>query len=170
MPSSRFAYTIALALVMLLAMSAGSYAVNIGDKAPDFTLDSIKDSGQITLSDYYDKPTVLVFWASWCPHCRVELPTLQRLYDEYGDHGAHFVGVDLDSTKAEGMAFVKDKGIEFPVAYGGSQEGHNSVALYGIYGIPAVYVLDKGGIVKYKYAGETDEGTIKENLASLGVK
>jgi thiol-disulfide isomerase/thioredoxin len=59
----------------------------VGKPAPDFTLGVLGTDEMLSLSDYSGTPTVLNVWASWCPPCRVELPLLERGWNEYRDQG-----------------------------------------------------------------------------------
>ena len=162
---SAIAAAVGLFAVVLIVTSAlMSSALSVGSKAPDFQL-SLFSGKTVKLSDYTDKPTLLVFWASWCPHCVRELPVLDRLYKDLHPKGLNVLAVDLDSTTSAGKNFADGHHISFPIAVG-SEGVANS---YGITGIPSVFVLDKG-VVKAKYAGEVDEGTLRADLAKLGVK
>lgn len=163
----RFAITagIALFVVALVVTSAlMCAALSVGNKAPDFKLSSF-DGKTIQLSDYTDKPTVLVFWASWCPHCVRELPVMDKLYKSYQGK-VNFIGIDLDSSAATGKNWATSHHISFPIAAASGGVAGN----YQVTGIPSIFIIDKGGILKAKYAGEIDEGTIRSDLAKLGVK
>lgn len=154
-----------LAVVLMLASAAMCAAVSVGSKAPDFTLTSF-DGKTIKLNDYKSKPTVLVFWASWCPHCVRELPVLDRLHKDLRPKGVSFIGINLDSTPGKGREFVTSRRISFPMA----QAKSGVAEAYNVTGIPSIFVLGKGGVVKAKYAGEVGESRIRADLAKLGVK
>ncbi|MGD8353946.1 MAG: redoxin domain-containing protein, partial [Pseudomonadota bacterium] len=69
--------------------------VRIGEKAPDFTLDSI-DGTSVTLSDYFGKKVVMLeFWATWCNICVAEIPNLVKDYNKYKDKGFEIVAITL---------------------------------------------------------------------------
>lgn len=153
------------AIALIGASALVCTALSVGSKAPDFQLNDFNGKS-IKLADYTDKPTVLVFWASWCPHCVRELPVMNKLYKEYNPKGVNFIGIDVDSTTSAGKNFVDSHHISFPVAVGSGSVSGN----YQITGIPSIFILAKGGVVKAKYAGEVDESTIRSDLAKLGVK
>lgn len=153
----------AAALIVVPALM--SAALSVGSKAPGFQLSGF--SGKtVSLADYTNKPTLVVFWASWCPHCVRELPVLDRLYKDLHPKGANFVGVNLDSPSSNGKKLVGSKRISFPMAVGNASVAEK----YDVTGIPAIFVIGKGGAIKAKYAGEVDETTIRADFAKLGVK
>lgn len=152
---------LAIAFVPVLA------EVSVGTKAPDFKLVTLEGK-TISLSDFTDKPTLLVFWATWCPHCRSEMPVVEKVYKDLNPKGVNIIGVSLDENSAKARDFVRDNHISFPIAVAGAKG--NLLGSYGITGIPTVFVLDKGGVVKARYAGEVSESTIRGEFAKLGVK
>ena len=141
--------------------------VSVGSKAPDFKLDTLEGK-TVSLSEITDKPTLLVFWATWCPHCRSELPVVEKVYKDLNPKGVNIIGVSLDENSAKARDFVRGNHISFPIAVAGTKS--NLLGSYGITGIPTVFVLDKGGVVKARYAGEVSESTIRGEFAKLGVK
>lgn len=162
------------ALITLLVIAVFSSPVmamiNVGDKAPDFKLDIINGKGSIRLSDYTNKPTLLVFWASWCSHCQREMPVITRIYKSFKDKGLNVIGISVDDSITNARRFTGQYSPGFPNVYAGTDRGMDMVKTYGVTGVPTVYILNKGGIVKARYTGEVDETTIKNNLASVGVK
>lgn len=159
-----------LALIFIVAAAPAFSAVVVGDKAPDFTLGNISGNGSVKLSDYTSKPTLLVFWVSWCPHCQRELPIVQNIYRELGPKGMNAVGVSVDTDLADAKAFVEQRSLTFPNAFAGTDAGIGVIDTYQVRGVPAIYVIDKGGVVKAVYRGEIDAATIRSDLARLGVK
>ena len=158
-----------LALIVMAFVSPCAAAVVVGDKAPDFQLGSVDGKTTIKLSDYTTKPTLLVFWAGWCPHCQQMAGVEQKIFTELGVKGMNVVGVSLDSSREAADSFVKSRSLTFPNAYGGSREGRETAEKYGIRGIPTFFVIDKDGIVKATYSGEVREETIRQEFAKLGV-
>lgn len=145
-------------------------AVKEGDKAPDFALLNIDGKSTMKLSDYTNKPTLLVFWVSWCPHCQREAPILDKLYRQYKDNGLNIVGVSVDDSIDPAKTFIIRYGLSFPNAFAGTEKGRAVLANYDINGVPVIFILDKNGVVKAHYVGETDETVIRNQLALLGVK
>ncbi|MHB9035578.1 MAG: peroxiredoxin family protein [Armatimonadota bacterium] len=161
---------LALTLVMMVIAPPVSAAVKVGDKAPDFQLRTVDGKGTVKLSTYFGKPTLLVYWASWCPHCRTELPVLQKVYNELHPRGMEAVGVSLDHATNDALKFVTQKSITFPVGYGGTDQGYKIAESYGVSGIPMTFVLDKNGVVKAVFRGDAGERAIRAEFEKLGVK
>ncbi|MCF6170526.1 MAG: redoxin domain-containing protein [Bacteroidales bacterium] len=114
----------------------------IGKTAPDFTTTGL-NGDQITLSAIKAKKTLLIFWASWCPHCDEMLPELKKYYDPQNTAELEIIGVSLDEVKTDVQAALKEgdynwiniaelKGWDGPV-----------VLEYGIVATPTIFVLDE---------------------------
>ena len=92
------------------------------------------------------KPTILIFWEAWCPHCRREVPNINDTYLRYRDQGLNVVGltrVTRSSTEEKVEEFLSENAIAFPI---GKEDGASS-DYFSIRGIPAVAVLKDGEVV-----------------------
>ena len=156
-----------VAIVVGVMFAPVAADVSAGSKAPSFRLSTL-DGKTVGLADVTDKPTVIVFWATWCPHCRAEMPVVEKIYKDVHAKGGNILGISLDDKASTASDFVRANHITFPIAVAGSR--NDIVRSYGISGIPTVFVLDKGGVVKARYAGEVSESTIRGEFAKLGVK
>ena len=124
-----------------------------GDQAPDFRLPST-DGRSLGLADLRGKVVMVHFWATWCPPCVEELPTLAKLYEELkgGDFEMLAVSVDEGGSAAVN-AFLRKNGLHLPVLLDpGAPVSH----LYGTYKFPETYVVDRRGVVRYKVIGPRD--------------
>ncbi len=102
---------------------------------------------QGTAADAEGKATLVVFWETWCPHCKREVPKLQGMHDKYRGQGLAVVGVTKMSrgvTEEQVETFLKDNGVGYPVAH---ESGTALSAPYAIRGIPAAVVLKDGKVV-----------------------
>lgn len=131
--------------------------------APDFTLPQL-DGSTLTLSSLRGKPTIINFWATWCPPCRRELPVLQAAFEEYGDQ-IGFVAVDVKETADKVEAFVQEMGLTFPVVV--DQNGQVSDVAYEVRGIPTTIFVDANGVVSARHIGPLEESDITGYLAPL---
>ncbi len=115
--------------------------------APDFTLPSL-DGRTISLRDYRGKKVVLSFWASWCGPCRLELPALRSFYlrAHKPDSAFEMLTINLDEDRNSAEAAAKKTKLPFPVLLDPSQK---IAGAYGVYGIPALMVIDQNGRVVY---------------------
>lgn len=172
MTSVKLASGLAIALTFILAVVTvpAFSAVAVGDQAPDFQLGSVTDNSVVKLSDYLTKPTLVVFWASWCSHCQSEAPVVTRIYNDLRPKGMNVVGVSADDQINDARDFVKAYSVPYTNAFAGTDSGHAVIESYQVQGVPTLFVLDKGGIVKARFVGATDEETIKKEFEKLGVK
>lgn len=135
-------------------------------EAPDFTVLDL-DGEEVSLSDYFDKPVVVNFWATWCGPCKSELPAFDAVYQDYKDE-VHFLMVNMtDGTRetVDGVkAFVSEGGYTFPVYFDTQQD---AAGTYGVYSIPAtLFVQQDGGLIG-GYIGAMEEQTLREYLDAL---
>jgi len=102
-------------------------------------------------------PTLIVFWESWCPHCRRELPELNQTWEEYRGQGLQVIGltkVSRSSTDSKVQEFIDDNDIGFPIA----KEDGSASTHFAVSGIPAAAVLRDGVVVWRGHPGRiTDE-------------
>lgn len=114
------------------------------EKAPDFTVLD-REGNEVKLSDFFGKPIVLNFWASWCPPCKAELPDFEAAAKKYaGD--VTFLMVNMTDGQRETVAvaqdFVESAGYTFPVYF---DTGYEASYNYGVSSIPQTYFIDAEG-------------------------
>ena len=127
--------------------------VNVGDVPPTFVLPNL-DGEDVSLSDFEGKVVVLDLWATWCPPCRVEIPFLIELYDEFEEQGLEIVGVGLDQGGATDLApFVDDNGIDYTILVGNRSIGE----AYKVSGIPTTFIIGRDGRIAAKHIGFSNE-------------
>ena len=147
---NRSRLAIATLLVIVLAACSGGRPPRIGDTAPDFTL---SDSGRtVTLSQMRGKPVLLNFWASWCPPCVEEMPSLVQLQKEIGSK-ATILAVSVDSDENAYQQFVRDHNVDLLTIRDAKQVSNS---LYGTFKFPETYVIDKNGKIVRKFIGAVD--------------
>ena len=154
-------FIFALALFMLGACSQGS-ALEIGDKAPDFSLVDINGK-TVSLSDFSGKAVILDFFASWCPPCKQEVPDFIELEKAYGDKGFAMIGVALEKADAAG-AFAGKVGINYPVLV---DDGKTSEAYGPIRSIPTTFIIDKSGKIVKIYIGYREKSVFEDEIKEL---
>jgi thiol-disulfide isomerase/thioredoxin len=96
------------------------------------------------LSAYKGNLVLLNFWASWCGPCRIEMPSMQTLYQRYKNRPFAFVALNLGETKETVRRFVDKQKINFPVAL---DEYEEAGFIYGVEAIPTSYLIDRAGNV-----------------------
>ena len=127
--------------------------------APDFTMLD-KDGNEVTLASFFGKPIILNFWASWCGPCKMEMPELQKFYEQYGEE-IHFLLVSVDDDVDAAKAFIADSGYSFPVYFDTTSAGAYT---YGASSIPLTYFIDAEGNLTAYYMGAMSEGILQQGV------
>ena len=126
------------------------YAVDLlkpGVQAPDFTLGDINGK-PVTLSSFRGRNVVLVFWASWCPDCRAEVPQLKALQAQANPEEVAFVSVSFDRTLEALRTYIDENYLPGVQLFDPAGKKESKVAeSYGVKWIPSLYLLDKNGKV-----------------------
>lgn len=124
-----------------------------GFLAPDFSLPDLGGKS-VTLSDFRGKVVLLNFWATWCPPCRREIPSLKRLYQLRKDREFEIVAVSVDKTSSSQVAsFAANYQMSFPVLVNPRGDVGQR---YWTRAIPSSFLVDKKGIIRWKVAGARD--------------
>jgi len=153
-------------LVIALVLASGiTYAAEIGEKAPNFTLLNLSQK-KVSFSDYRGKVIILDFWATRCPPCIREIPHFVELQKEWVDKGVQIIGISLDRQGLNILKpFAKKYKINYPILL------CNEITLKNyspIKFIPTTFVIDKESKIYKKYIGyrakEIFEKDIKELL------
>jgi peroxiredoxin len=146
------------AALLLTGCYHGSKPPSIGTPAKDFT---IKDSDHsVTLSQLHGKIVILNFWATWCPPCIEEMPSLVQLQKQLPDK-VTVLGVSVDDDNDDYHKFLKDHGIDFLTVREGGTKTETGVISptankYGTAKIPETYIIDRNGVVRRKFIGPID--------------
>jgi cytochrome c biogenesis protein CcmG, thiol:disulfide interchange protein DsbE len=142
--------TILLSTLLLVACNTGPHPRLIGSKAPDFT---VKDSDRsVSLHDLRGKPVVLNFWASYCPPCIKEMPSLTELQQEMGSR-VTVLAVSVDEEEANYHKFLRDHNIHLLTVWDPTKK---SMDLYGTVQLPETYIIDASGTVRRKMWNAVD--------------
>ena len=127
------------------------YAVDLlkpGTQAPDFALQDINGK-TFKLSDFQGRKVVLVFWASWCPDCRAEVPELKAMQASADPEKVAFVSVSFDRTLEALKTYVAENYLPGVQLFDPSGKKESKVAAdYGVKWIPSLYLLDEQGKVE----------------------
>jgi thiol-disulfide isomerase/thioredoxin len=149
-----------------------------GKAAPAFTLVDLNGK-KVSLADYKGKAVLLNFWATWCGPCKVEIPWLEKLRDQYKDQGFEILGIESDNYDTDPKAYASYKagveksakalGLNYPVLLGGDSI---SQPYGGLDGLPNSFYVDRKGVVVAQIVGLADrdeiEANIKKAIASGG--
>jgi thiol-disulfide isomerase/thioredoxin len=131
--------------------------------APDFTVYDA-EGNEVHLSDYFGKPIVLNFWASWCGPCQMEMPDFQEKYLELGEEVA-FLMINMTDggreTVQTASEFIASKDYTFPVFY---DTMGMAAGVYGAYSLPTSYFINAQGHVIARAVGAIDGETLQRGI------
>lgn len=135
-----------------------------GFAAPDFTLETLSGE-RMHLYENGGKPSLVNFWASWCPPCKVEMPHMQEAYEKYGDR-VNFYMVDLAfNDYLDGMkTYVEENKFTFPILL---DETGDVAADYQILPIPTTFIVDGKGVIVRKFQGAMTRDQIMDVLKQV---
>ncbi len=125
--------------------------VKVNFPSPDLTLTDIQGVSH-SLAEYRGQVVLVNLWATWCPPCKKEMPTLQDFYDKYKENGFVVLAINDGDPKADVLRFVQDYGLTFPVwldpTYIATDKAFNAPNL------PTSFVIDRNGTIQLTWIGE----------------
>ena len=127
-----------------------------GTPAPDFTLPGL-DGEMVRLADQKGKVVFLNIWATWCPPCVQEMPSMEKLYNALHGENFEILAVSIDAQGLKAVApFMKKSGLTFPALI----DSKGAIkTVYGITGVPESFIIDQQGILIKKIIGPVDWAT-----------
>ncbi len=135
--------------------------------APGFTLKDM-DGATHRLSDYRGSVVLVNFWATWCPPCRKEMPSMERVYQHFRERSFVVLAVNQWETGDHVFSYMGELNVfpEFPILF----DPQSSVSeQYGVRGLPTSFILDKQGRIRYRAIGgrEYDHPEIMKLISAL---
>ena len=156
---------------MLRGLTTGTYdphgvpSALLGQAPPDFTLPPLDGAGLpgLAAADLRGagRPVLVNFFASWCVPCIIEHPQLMRLAKD----GVPVFGVLYKDKPADGLGFLRKHGT--PYAKLGTDLPGRVAIDWGLYGVPETYLIDRQGIIRWRWAGPLTEDTLTQELLPL---
>ena len=137
--------------------------VTTGTVAPDFEVTDL-GGGLARLNDHSGEVVLVNIWATWCLPCRIEMPSMERLYQKLGEEDFEIMAVSIDAELGQFdlignpggniQAFADSLGLTFPMLHDPS--GRMIQRLYRTTGVPETFLIGKDGIIYKKVAGGTE--------------
>jgi peroxiredoxin len=157
MSKGRAAKLLVLAGFVAVAVAVAAYRrwagpPQVGHAAPDFALPTLAGE-EIRLSGLRPKVVVVNFWATWCPPCIEETPSLRRFSEILRDEGVIVVGVSVDEDPEVLRKFVAQYELSFPIA---RDPNRTVAARYGTFKFPETYIIDRSGRIAEKIVNAVD--------------
>jgi len=143
--------TAVLASVLCSGCYSGSRPPHVGSPAKEFTVADSDHS--VSLNQYRGQVVLVNFWATWCPPCVEELPSLMTLQERMKERGLVVVGVSIDVDGDAYHRFLKLHNINFVTVRDPEQK---VASMYGTSGWPETYIIDRQGVLRRKFVGPVD--------------
>ena len=129
----------------------------VGEPAPNFTLADL-EGNEVSLADFRGQPVIINFWATWCGPCRIEMPELQRTFEERQEDGLAILAVNLqESPEMARRFFYDDLGLTFTPLLDTEGEVANR---YGVFNLPTTFFVNPEGTITVVHRGLLTEGQI----------
>jgi cytochrome c biogenesis protein CcmG/thiol:disulfide interchange protein DsbE len=133
------------------------FLVSIGSEAPEFKAATIDPTAPTTrhMADYRGSVVLLSVWATWCPPCVVEMPSIERLYKDYGPQGLKVVAISIDDpgTDSTIRTFARQHALTFDILHdptGAIEKDYQTT------GVPETFVIGRDGVIRKKIIGASD--------------
>jgi cytochrome c biogenesis protein CcmG/thiol:disulfide interchange protein DsbE len=152
------------AVLLVLFLWSNRYRltpVDPGSRAPNFRVFDL-EGGSKNFSDFRGKVLLVNVWATWCPPCQEEMPSMERLYQEISDQDFEILAVSIDApvgekdvfgrTGGDLRRFAETRGLNFTILHDPSGKIQD---VYRTTGVPESFVVDRDGVIKKKVAGAT---------------
>jgi len=149
----RLSFLAGVLLLFLTGCYKGSRPPHIGAAAPDFTVQD--NDRKVSLDEFRGKVVVLNFWATWCPPCIDEMPSLVEMQQRMKGKGVEVLAVSVDVDQSAYQHFLKTYKVDLLTV---RDPDHKSNNLYGTFKFPETYIIDRQGILRRKFVGPIDWG------------
>jgi len=138
------------AVLVLIRVPANDEVAGIGKPAPELSARTIVSPAQPRrIAEYRGHVVLLNVWATWCPPCLEEMPSLQALHEELHGSGLRVVAVSIDDPGSENdiRDFVREQGLTFEILH---DAGAGIMTAYAVGGVPQTFLIDRSGRIRYK--------------------
>ena len=147
---------------VLVFLVTSSYS---STQMPQFELPDAVNGEQVNSRSFEGKTLLLTFFATWCPPCLEEVPTLIQLQNKYRDDNFSVIGLSVDQGGARAVKrLIEKKSINYPVFMADSKIMED---FGGVYGIPVSYLVNKKGNVVKKYTGYVPKSILEKDLKKI---
>ena len=144
----------AFLILVTLGCYTGSRPQHVGAAAKDFT---VRDSDhQVSLNQFRGQVVVLNFWATWCPPCMQELPSMMDMQNQLRSRGVVVLGVSIDVDDDAYHRFRKQRSVNFVTVRDPDQK---VAGMYGTSVWPESYIIDRQGVLRRKVVGPINWGS-----------
>lgn len=154
-----------LGLLMITLCIVTSNQAEAAAKMPHFSLPSVLDGKEIDSDQFEGKVLLITFFATWCPPCIQEIPSLIDLQNEYKEKGFSVIGISVDQGSSKSVKKLVEKtGVNYPVVMADSKITRD---FGGIVGIPTSFLINKDGNVIKSYPGYVPHNILVSDIQGL---
>jgi len=154
---------LAASIAVATAQSAHAAQNLLNKQAPDFTRQDLHGHA-VHLAGFRGKVVLLNFWATWCAPCQVEMPVFAAWQRQYGPQGFTIIGISMDDDAATARKLAERLKLDYPVAMGDARLG---LRYGGVLGLPLSLLIDRNGVVRARFEGETDVKVMENRVRDL---
>ncbi|MDQ7001111.1 MAG: TlpA disulfide reductase family protein [Ghiorsea sp.] len=146
----------ALALLAVIAVAFSSFMpeaikpAKVGDLAKPISLPNLQDKLQGLPEG---KVVLLNFWATWCPPCRKEVPSMVKIYNQLKDKGFEIVAVSVDKSRDDVVKFVQEQNMNFTVLH---DVNSSTAQEWGVFRYPETFIIDRNGKIRQHLNGAVE--------------
>ncbi len=168
-----FLVLIGIALFVVMQGTSGEAAAPAADlsvvpvavnyPAPQLALENVNGETE-SLADFGGQVLLLNNWATWCPPCKAEMPTLKKFHDAHSAEGFTIIAVEAGDGKDEVLQFANSLGLTFPIWLDPDGAALNA---FKNGNLPNSYVIDRSGTVRYAWTGEISLAMLEKYVAPL---
>jgi peroxiredoxin len=164
MPNRRHKPRLLFVAILAVFFLVGGH-LQAASRMPDFNLASVTGDGTINSSNFQGQVLLVNFFATWCPPCRQEIPSLVQLQKEFGPRGFTVIGISVDQADIKLVSkFIDKMGVNYPVAMGTTAVAKG---FGGVVGIPATFLVDRKGNVMKSYSGLTEHKILAHDIKKV---
>jgi len=171
-----FLVLIGIALFVVMQGKDGEAAAPVADlsvvpvavnyPAPQLALENVNGETE-SLADFGGQVLLLNNWATWCPPCKAEMPTLKKFHDAHSAEGFTIIAVEAGDGKDEVLQFANSLGLTFPIWLDPDGAALNA---FKNGNLPNSYVIDRSGTVRYAWTGEISLAMLEKYVTPLIVE
>jgi peroxiredoxin len=131
--------------------------------APELSLQNVNGTIE-SLIGYRDKVLLVNNWATWCPPCKAEIPTLEAFYKLHTDQGFVIIGIEAGESQNDVLKFVQEHDMTYPIWFDLKNAATNA---FNNENLPSSYVIDRNGMVRLAWVGEISQEMLEKFVTPL---
>lgn len=146
------------------ANTLSTIPVAVNYPAPDLSLQNAVSGKTESLTDYRDKIVLVNNWATWCPPCKAEIPTLEAYYKAHAANGFMIVGIEAGEPQTDVSKFVQEHDMTYPVWF---DLKNSALDAFKNQNLPSSYVIDHKGAIRLAWVGEISQAMLEKYVTPL---